>query len=132
MKINKIDHIEIRVTNFERTKHFYALLGFMPIREDLNERVIALSHPSGITINLLDSANNSTYNKNVLMDIEEKYTGYTHYALHIDSIDETQRFFETHEIKITEGPVTFSNGNTSLFVRDPDYNVIEFTQEAKT
>ncbi|NOY72675.1 MAG: VOC family protein [Gammaproteobacteria bacterium] len=131
MNINKIDHIGIRVTDFERAKHFYAQLGFTPIREDLKERVIALSHPCGITVNFLNSANNNSDIKNVLMDVSEKYTGYTHYALHVDSIDEAQRFFETHGITITEGPVTFGNGKTSLFVRDPDYNVIEFTQNAK-
>ena len=132
MKINKIDHIGIRVTDFERTKAFYAQLGFLPLREDMNERVIAVSHPSGITLNFLDSANNRYEIKNVLMDIAEKHAGYTHCAFHIDAIEEAVTFAKAHNITISEGPVTFGNGKTSLFLRDPDYNVIEFTQDPST
>ncbi len=131
MNINKIDHIGIRVTDFERAKEFYANLGFSPFREDMNERVISVSHPCGITLNFLDNVDNTDGIKNVLMDIAEKYPGYTHYALHVDSIDEVVSLFEARGITITEGPVTFGNGKRSLFIRDPDYNVIEFTQDAR-
>ena len=129
MKINKIDHIGIRVTDFARTQAFYAQLGFEPLREDMNERVIAVSHACGITLNFLDSANNRYGIKNVLMDIAEKHTGYTHCAFHIDDIKEAVNFTHENNIPISEGPVTFGNGKTSLFIRDPDYNVIEFTQD---
>ncbi len=129
MNINKIDHIGIRVTDFERTKAFYAQFGFTLSRENMNERVIEVSHPSGITLNFLDSADNSDDIKNVLMDIPEKHTGYTHYAFNVDSVDATERFLKALKITITEGPVTFGNGKTSLFIRDPDHNVIEFTQD---
>jgi len=130
MKINHIDHVGIRVTDFEQSKAFYAKLGFLPLREDMNERVIAVSHPCGVTLNFLDSANSTDGVNNVLMDVAAKHTGYTHYALNIDSVDEAVHFFNAQEITITEGPVTFGNGKTSLFIRDPDSNVIEFTQDA--
>ncbi|MCF6324106.1 MAG: VOC family protein [Gammaproteobacteria bacterium] len=132
MKINKIDHIGIRVTDFARTKVFYAQLGFEPFREDMNERVVAVSHPCGITLNFLDSADNRYDIKNVLMDIAEKHTGYTHCAFHVDTIEEALKFTKENNIPISEGPVTFGNGKTSLFIRDPDYNVIEFTQDPST
>lgn len=131
MKIYKIDHIGIRVTDFDHSVHFYAKLGFSVTRKDFKERVVEIKHPSGITINFLDSANNDKQRQNVLMDIEEKYPGYTHYAIHIDSVEDAVRYFESNEIGISEGPTTFANGNTSVFVRDPDLNVIEFTQLPK-
>ncbi len=128
MKINKIDHIGIRVAEFERAIRFYALLGFTVTREDYEERVVEAKHPCGITLNFLDSANHHHANKNILMDIPEKHPGYTHYAINIDSADDAIRHLAANEIVITEGPITFGNGKTSIFVRDPDFNVIEFTQ----
>ncbi|MBI2586331.1 MAG: VOC family protein, partial [Rhodospirillales bacterium] len=35
-------------------------------------------------------------------------------------------------VAITEGPITFDDGATAIFVRDPDRNVIEFNQKAGT
>lgn len=132
MKLRKIDHIGIRVMAFARAVAFYRQLGFEMIREDLDERVVVLRHPSGITINLLDSAVENLEQRNILMDVIEKYPGYTHYALAVDSITETQAEIERLGIPITEGPVTFGNGYTSIFIRDLDRNVIEFTQPADT
>ncbi|MFC1749055.1 VOC family protein [Pseudomonadota bacterium] len=131
MQLNNIDHVGIRVADFDRAVRFYETLGFAVIREDANERVITVKHPCGITLNFLDSANNNHDNQNVLMDIENKYPGYTHYAININSAKEAVTFLEANNITITEGPVTFGNGKTSLFIRDPDRNVIEFTQDPK-
>ena len=128
MNINKIDHIGIRVADFDRAIRFYEMLGFRTTRKDLSERVVEVSHPAGISINLLDSADHDLDKQNVLMDIDRKYPGYTHYALRIDSIDDALKRLDANGIAVTEGPVTFGDGKTSIFIRDPDLNVIEFTQ----
>lgn len=122
MKINKIDHIGIRVADFDRSTRFYAKLGFEVIREDFKERVVVARHPSGITVNFLDSANNHQKKQNILMDTEDKYPGYTHYAIHIDSIADALAYLKSNEMTITKGPVTFGNEKTSIFIRDPDLN----------
>jgi len=127
MKINHIDHVGIRVTDFTRATRFYEKLGFLTISESLDEHVVEVRHPSGITLNFLDSANNTHDHQNILMDVANKYPGYTHYAMNVDSIEDVVHFLELNQIEITEGPVTFGNGHTSVFVRDPDLNVIEFT-----
>ncbi len=128
MNIINIDHIGIRVTDYPKSLHFYQQFGFISIREDYQEGVFVMRHPSGIIINLLDNADNDFDQKNVLMDIEKRYPGYTHYAIKVESISQTVTFLKSIQCKITEGPVTFSNGQTSVFIRDPDRNVIEFTQ----
>ncbi len=132
MNIKKIDHIGIRVMSWDRSMKFYKQLGFQVTREDNNEHVAVLEHPSGVVINLLDSGNDENGNKNILMDVEERYPGYTHYSMEVESVYKAKEYLESINIKITEGPVTFGDGNTAIFVRDPDLNVIEFTEPKKT
>jgi len=128
MKIKRLDHVGIRVMDFDRAVAFYEKLGFAMIRQDLEERVVVLVHASGVEINLLDSGNDDNDRRNVLMDVEKKFPGYTHYAIEVESADEAKRFLESIGLEVTEGPITFGDGKTSVFVRDPDLNVIEFTQ----
>ena len=128
MKIKGLDHVGIRVMEFDRAIDFYEKLGFSVIRRDLKEHVIVLKHNSGIEINLLDSGNDDNHQKNILMDVDSKYPGYTHYAIEVDSAEGAKQYLESIGVIITEGPVTFGDGKTSIFVRDPDKNVIEFTQ----
>jgi len=129
MQIQGMNHVGIRVMQFDRAIRFYELLGFRVTRNDQVERVVVLRHDgSGIEINLLDNGSDDNERKNILMDVEAKYPGYTHYAITVDSAVQAKQFLESSGVAITEGPVTFGDGKTSVFVRDPDRNVVEFTQ----
>lgn len=128
MKIKNVDHIGIRVMDFDRTVRFYETLGFAVVRNDMKERLVGLKHPSGVEINLLDSGNDDNNKNNILMDVEAKYPGYTHFALEVESAADAQLFLESNGLHISEGPIVFGDGKTSVFIRDPDMNVIEFTQ----
>ena len=110
---------------------FYEQLGFVLIRKDENENIVVLEHPSGVIINLLDSGKDNNDSKNILMDVDELYPGYTHYSLEVESVSDAKNYIESVGIKITGGPVTFGDGNTAIFIRDPDMNVIEFTEAKK-
>jgi len=60
------------------------------------------------------------------MDVGDKYPGYTHLALRVGSIKGTIEVLKENGIRITQGPVSFDrSGHVSIFVRDPDRNVIE-------
>jgi lactoylglutathione lyase len=122
--IEKVDHIGIRVRDFERAMQFYNVLGFeLRHRVDF-DAVAIITNDQGVEINLILNA--KVDEPNILMDVPEKHAGYTHVALRVASIAKTIDTLKTHDIKITQGPVSFGeDGGVSVFVRDPDRNVIE-------
>lgn len=123
-------HVGIRVHDLERARAFYELLGFELVMGPVGpEPVAILQHPMGIEINLVLNAARAHAN-NVLMDVKEKHPGITHLALAVRDVEAMERHLTSAGWVITEGPVTFPNGARSIFVRDPDRNVIELCQPA--
>jgi lactoylglutathione lyase len=127
--ITGIAHIGIRVHDLARSRSFYELLGFQFVAGPVGpEPVAILAHPSGITINFILNAAEAAA-PNVLMDVAEKHPGYTHIALAVRDVGAVQTLLESAGITLTGGPMQFPGGATSIFIRDPDRNVIEFNQE---
>jgi lactoylglutathione lyase len=128
--IKGIAHVGIRVHDLERSRSFYEHIGFEFVLGPIGpEPVAIMTHPSGIVINfILNAAAGSA--TNVLMDAQEKHPGYTHVALAVTDVLAMKTALTEAGIAITGGPVTFESGSTSIFIRDPDRNVIEFTQDA--
>ncbi len=125
-----INHIGIRVTNLETARAFYEQLGFTFIVGPIGpEPVAIMEHPSGVNINLILNADTKT-NNNILMDVTQRYPGYTHVALDVNNIKSAQDAIEKLGINITEGPITLPNGDIMFFIRDQDENVIEFHQNS--
>ncbi len=129
--VSGLAHIGIRVKNFSRSIGFYRQLGFEVTREDYRENVVVVKHLSGLELNLLDSATTENEQRNILMDEKERYPGVTHIALRVSDIALAERTIKSFGLAITEGPVTFGDGSTSIFFRDPDRNVIELSQHSK-
>ena len=123
--IEQVDHIGIRVSDTQRAIDFYRLLGFEILLEVDFDAVVIMKNPQGVEINLICNGSDSHDGKNILMDVEEKYSGYTHVALRVASIKDTIAALKAHDISITQGPVTFGDEHVSVFIRDPDRNVIE-------
>jgi catechol 2,3-dioxygenase-like lactoylglutathione lyase family enzyme len=124
LDVEAVNHIGIRVRDKLRSVSFYESLGFRLAKDagfDQGHPVI-LRHPCGVVLNLLGPAN-STGDSNILMDVEEKHPGYTHFALTVSSMNAAKEFMRDNEIEIT-GSFSFEN-MSAIFIRDPDRNVIE-------
>lgn len=129
--IKRINHVGMRVNDLQTTRAFYEQLGFKFLVGPVGpEPVAIMEHPCGVNINFIL---NATVNQgsNILMDIDDKHSGYTHMALEVEDIKAVQRQLKALGIPVTEGPVVMQSGSTLMFIRDPDRNVIEFHQPAK-
>jgi lactoylglutathione lyase len=124
--IERVDHIGIRVRDLERALAFYRVLGFTLVRRATGDDVAIVRNPQGVEINLIFNADAGDPAENILMDIGSKYPGYTHVALRVASIPQTIAALAENRVAITQGPVQMGQpGSVSVFVRDPDRNVIE-------
>jgi len=130
IEFQDLAHIGVRVMEFPRSVAFYRSLGFEPVREDYTEHGVVLRHPSGLELNLLNSGTDPNGGRNILMDEASRYPGYTHIALAVNDVGQAAARVRSLGIEITEGLVTFGDGSTSIFFRDPDRNVIELSQPA--
>ena len=126
ISIERVDHVGIRVRDLDRTLNFYQALGFSLLQRSDNDDVAIIRNENSVELNLIFNANAGDPTANVLMDAPEKYPGYTHLALRVASIPATIAALKANDIAITQGPVSFGDSHqVSVFVRDPDRNVIE-------
>ncbi len=130
-EITRINHIGLRVKDLETSRQFYEKLGFEFLVGPVGpEPVAIMEHPSGVNINFILNSTDEIPS-NILMDIPDKHTGYTHIALEVTDLDSVQEFLQQNKISITEGPITTPDGALLIFIRDPDENVIEFHKPAQ-
>jgi lactoylglutathione lyase len=126
IEIERVDHIGVRVRNLDRALAFYRVLGFAMVRRGESDDVAIIRNEHGVELNLVFNANAGDPAANILMDVRDKFPGYTHIALRVASIPETIAALKKNGIPISQGPVSFGeSGQISVFVRDPDCNVIE-------
>lgn len=125
IEITHVDHLGIRISNIEKALAFYGVLGFEVLKEIDFDPVIIIKNKAGVEINLVTNAPTNNDGKNILMDVPEKYPGYTHAAWQVVSVKDTLTTIKENGLEISQGPVTFGGGHISIFLRDPDRNVVE-------
>ncbi len=124
LNIEAVNHVGIRVSDKTRSVAFYELLGFQ-FKSDVGfeqGHPIIMRHPCGVVLNLLGPSNMPD-GENILMDVPEKYTGITHVALTVSSLQEAKDFMAENNIELS-GSFSFG-GMSAIFIRDSDRNVIE-------
>ena len=120
------DHIGIRVSDRSRAVKFYKQLGFSLEAVDADGD-LALVNKYGLRINLIPNASGDEGNHNILLDEPVKYTGVTHPAFTVHSLDEAMAAVRTKGIEITGGPKE-EGRRRYFFIRDPDGTVLEFNE----
>ena len=78
INIEQFDHVGIRITDRERSVKYYEFLGFKIEVEVDFDAVIVMKNASGVEINLVVNGVDLNQGKNILMDVPEKHTGFTH------------------------------------------------------
>ena len=127
-KILAYDHMGIRVSNRDVSRAFYAQLGFTETEYFQDEQANEMETTSGVRINLIMNGTKRPDNKNILLDESIKYPGITHLALIVEDLAQLQIWLQANKIVITEGPHKIESHRMTLFIRDPDGNVLEFNQ----
>jgi lactoylglutathione lyase len=137
MKLNQadilsFDHVGIRVTDRDVSRAFYEKFGFVETAYFQADQANEMETPSGVRINLIMNGarfiNNTGRPHNVLLDEPIKLPGITHLAMVVKDLATLQTWLQANKIPITEGPVQLSPRRITLFIRDPDGNVLEFNQ----
>ncbi|MEC7488205.1 MAG: VOC family protein [Pseudomonadota bacterium] len=132
INVERVDHAGIRVKDPARALKFYRMLGFEVMTEVEFDPVIIIRNSQNVEINLVVNAAGEHDGSNILMDVDTKYAGITHLALRVSSIVDTISVLKENDVPITQGPVMFGrDGHVSVFVRDPDRNVIELRAHAE-
>ena len=124
LNIESVNHVGIRVADKGRSTSFYQNLGCELLQDagfDQGHPLVML-HASGININLRGPAT-ARPGENILMDEKPKYPGITHLAVKVKNAEATETFVNENAIAIT-GRREF-RGTKTIFIRDPDRNVLE-------
>ena len=112
----------------QRALAFYRRFGFEVVYRDQHDPVSILRNATGVELNLVVNASQPFDGKNRLMDVPEKFPGYTHVAFKVASLQAAVEDLKRWGVAISEGPKQLGRG-LSLFIRDPDANVIELRQD---
>ena len=132
VNILSIDHIGIRVTDRDVSKAFYEKFGFVETAYFQQDQANEMETPTGVRINLIMNGakfkNQKNQPNNILQDEPIKHPGITHLAMVVKNLNDLQTWLQANKIAITEGPVQLSPRRITLFIRDPDGNILEFNQ----
>jgi lactoylglutathione lyase len=87
--IERVDHIGVRLRDLDRALAFYRVFGFTLAHWAQGDDVAIVRNQHGVELNLIFNANAGDPADNILMDVPDKFPGYTPMALRVASIPAT-------------------------------------------
>lgn len=126
--IQQYDHVGIRVSDRQRSVDFYQRLGFQETVAFDAYEANEMESPAGVRINLIFNGTRLNHDRNPLLDDPIKLPGITHPAFVVDDLYALKDWLDQEGIVITEGIHRIGPRRITLFIRDPDRNVLEFNQ----
>ena len=126
--IRQFDHVGIRVSDRQQAVAFYERLGFREVRCFEKYEANEMESSDGVRINLIFNGTHLSHGRNALLDEPIKLPGVTHPAFVVDDLYALKDWLDAAGIAITEGIHRLGPRRITLFIRDPDRNVLEFNQ----
>jgi lactoylglutathione lyase len=130
--LTAFDHIGIRVSDKAKAVRFYERLGFRETGYFPKHEANEMTNELGLRVNLIFNASARTKNSNVLLDEAIKWPGVTHPAFVVNDLYLLREWLVKEGISITEDIHPLGPRRITLFIRDPDGNVLEFNQLTQT
>lgn len=124
MKVTKLLHTRMRVSDMDQTIHFYTtVLGLEVIEQKVSPRG---SHLAFLKIpNSDELIELCSFPASGPVKVQEDLV---HLAFQVDNLDETIAQLTEKQIKITDGPTKTSSGSRFIFIDAPDGYEVELIE----
>ncbi len=125
---NKIHHIAVICSDYERSKKFYTeVLGLTVIRETLREE--RQSYKLDLALNGEYIIELFSFPNTPKRPTRPEALGLRHLAFEVNEIDETIKHLEYHNIEVEPVRVDEITGKRFTFIADPDGLPVEFYEK---
>ena len=124
MKVTKLLHTRMRVSDMDQTIRFYTdVLGLEVLEQKVSPRG---SHLAFLKVpNSEELIELASFPPSGPVRVQEDLV---HLAFQVDSIDDTIATLTVKEIRITDGPTTTSSGSRFIFIDAPDGYEVELIE----
>ena len=124
MKVTKLLHTRMRVSDMDQTIRFYTdVLGLEVLEQKVSPRG---SHLAFLKVpNSEELIELTSFPPSGPVRVQEDLV---HLAFQVDSIDDTIATLTAKEIRITDGPTTTSSGSRFIFIDAPDGYEVELIE----
>ena len=124
MKVKKLLHTRMRVSDMEQTLAFYtSVLGLEVLERKVSPRG---SHLAFLKVpNSEELIELTSFPPSGPVNVQEDLV---HLAFQVDSLDDTIAFLNAKDVKISDGPTQTSSGSRFIFIDAPDGYEIELIE----
>ena len=128
MNLNKVHHIAIICTDYQKSKRFYTeILGFEILNEVYREQresyMLELALNGQYVIELFSFPNPPK------RPSRPEAAGLRHLAFEVDDVAETKKELEAHQIKVEDIRIDEYTGKRFTFFEDPDHLPLEIYEK---